>query len=219
MTARSGFGPGFSRVLDIVIATVVLIVTAPLMVAVAAAIRVSSPGPVIFRQERIGRSGETFTLYKFRTMRSDATDDAHREFVSALITAPDRTDGAAADSRDGSQYKLADDGRVTAVGHWLRRYSIDELPQFFNVLDGSMAVVGPRPGLGYEAELYGDLERRRLLVKPGITGLWQVSGRNRLSMRQMFELDARYVTERSVRLDLEILRRTPRELVRPSGAA
>jgi lipopolysaccharide/colanic/teichoic acid biosynthesis glycosyltransferase len=206
-----------SRLLDITVAAVALTVAAPLMVLAALAVRFSSPGPVIFRQERVGRTGRSFTLYKFRTMRSDAPDDAHRALVSALITEPDGED-AGVTRAEGASYKLDDDDRVTPVGRWLRRYSIDELPQFFNVLEGSMAVVGPRPGLPYEAELYGDVERRRLLVKPGITGLWQVSGRNHLSMREMFELDARYVDERSVRLDLEILARTPLELVRPSGA-
>lgn len=219
MTRRSPLSSAVSRGLDIAITLVALVVSGPLMLAAAVAVRLSSPGPVIFRQERVGRNGEPFTLYKFRTMHASAADDRHREYVSALISEPDDTVDADADTGGDAMYKLADDDRITTVGRWLRKYSVDELPQFFNVADGSMAVVGPRPGLPYEAALYGDLERRRLLVKPGITGLWQVSGRNRLSMREMFELDARYVARRSVRLDLEIISRTPRELIRPSGAS
>lgn len=219
MTRRASISSAASRGLDIAVTVVALLVTAPLMLAAAVAVRVSSPGPVIFRQERVGRDGEPFTLYKFRTMRTDAADDKHRQYVSALISAPDVPADVDADQGAEATYKLADDDRITTVGRWLRKYSVDELPQFFNVVDGSMAVVGPRPGLPYEAALYGDLEQRRLQVKPGITGLWQVSGRNRLTMREMFELDARYVARRSVRLDLAIMSRTPRELIRPSGAS
>jgi lipopolysaccharide/colanic/teichoic acid biosynthesis glycosyltransferase len=218
MTDASLRSSSVSRALDIVVASVALILTAPIMLAAALAIRLSSPGPVIFRQERIGRDGVPFTLHKFRTMRADAAEDRHREFVSALITDPQSVADPETDDRDREPYKLADDDRITPVGAVLRKYSIDELPQFFDVLGGSMAIVGPRPGLPYEVELYGELERRRLLVKPGITGLWQVSGRNHLSMRQMFELDARYVAEQCMRLDLQIIARTPLELVRPSGA-
>jgi lipopolysaccharide/colanic/teichoic acid biosynthesis glycosyltransferase len=216
MTDRSPCSSAVSRGLDVTVALVVLLVTFPVMLAAAVAVRLSSSGPAIFRQQRVGRDGEPFTLYKFRTMRTGAADDRHREYVSALISAEA---AVGADTRDDVPYKLADDDRITTVGRWLRKYSVDELPQFFNVVEGSMAVVGPRPGLPYEAALYGDLEQRRLLVKPGITGLWQVSGRNRLSMREMFELDARYVDQRSVRLDLEIMAQTPRELIRPSGAS
>jgi lipopolysaccharide/colanic/teichoic acid biosynthesis glycosyltransferase len=214
MIERTVLSSSLSRALDVIIASVAIVLTAPLMLAAAAAVRLTSSGPVIFRQERVGRHGERFTLHKFRTMRAGAPEDKHREFVSALISDRDR----AVDGAGDVAYKLSDDERVTAVGRWLRRYSIDELPQFFDVLAGSMAVVGPRPGLPYEAALYGELERRRLLVRPGITGLWQVSGRNHLSMHEMFELDARYVDERDVRLDLKIIARTPLELIHPSGA-
>lgn len=216
MTGRSY--ATISRVLDVAIAATVLVAAAPLIAAAALAVRLSSPGPVIFRQERIGLHGRPFTLYKFRSMRTDVAEDAHRELVSTLITQPHRAPTDIEGAEDASTYKLTADDRITAVGRWLRKYSIDELPQFLNVLEGSMAVVGPRPGLPYEVELYGDLERRRLLAKPGITGLWQVSGRNRLSMREMFALDARYVATRCIRLDLQILWRTPLEVVRPSGA-
>jgi lipopolysaccharide/colanic/teichoic acid biosynthesis glycosyltransferase len=197
----------------VVVAATAIVAFAPLLVAVWVAVRATSPGPALFRQERIGRDGRPFVVYKFRTMARDNSDDRHREYVTSLIT-----DDAGPPSVDEGVYKLTDDERITPLGRWLRRSSLDELPQFFNVLGGSMSLVGPRPGLRYEVELYGNLERRRLLVKPGMTGLWQVSGRNNLSMREMFELDCTYVEDQSILLDLRILSRTPRELVRPSGA-
>ncbi len=213
---RSSWYEPMSRTIDLVVAVTALVVLAPLLGAIWLAIRLTSPGPAIFRQERIGRNGQPFVLYKFRTMRADSADERHREFVTSLIAGDD----SSASDGDGDEevFKLVDDDRITRVGGWLRRSSLDELPQLFNVVSGAMSLVGPRPGLRYEVELYGEPERRRLLVQPGVTGLWQVSGRNNLSMQQMFELDARYVDEQSILLDLQILAKTPQELVRPSGA-
>lgn len=206
------YGPA-SRTFDLLVATTAVVLLSPLLGVIWLLIRVTSPGSAVFRQERIGRHGRPFVVYKFRTMVAGGSDDRHREYVMSLIT----DDAGSPDAVEGV-YKLVDDDRITSVGRWLRRSSLDELPQLFNVLEGSMSLVGPRPGLAYEVELYGDLERRRLLVKPGITGLWQVSGRNNLTMRQMFELDSVYVDEQSILLDLRILSKTPREMLRPSGA-
>ena len=198
------------RVMDIGIALVALVVLAPVLIAAAMAIKVSSPGPVLFRQRRIGRNGRSFEMYKLRTMVANADPAIHRAYVSALMR------GEA--GQDGGLFKLASDPRITTVGRFLRRTSIDELPQLFNVVKGDMSLVGPRPPLPYEYELYDERARQRLSVLPGITGLWQVSGRSRLTFRQMIELDLAYVSQRSIWLDLTILLRTPAVLLTGSGA-
>jgi len=200
-----------ARARDVVISAVVLVLLSPLLALMGLLVRLSSRGPVIFRQIRVGRDGEHFTLYKFRTMRVDAPDTPHRALVSQLITARDRSEEAEAGT-------LVLDDRVTRVGRYLRRHSLDELPQLVNVLRNEMSLVGPRPGLPYEVELYDDEVRERLAVKPGLTGLWQVSGRKGLGMREMFELDRQYVRSRSLRTDCGILARTLRAVVRPSGS-
>jgi lipopolysaccharide/colanic/teichoic acid biosynthesis glycosyltransferase len=189
------------RVLDLAIAVPSLLLLAPLMLMVAVVVRLTSPGPVLLRQTRIGRHERPFTMLKFRTMHIDADDLAHREFNRLeLLGELDVGDGV---------YKLKDDERITPVGRFLRRFSIDELPQLLNVLRGEMSIVGPRPSLPWEVELYGPEQRRRQEVLPGMTGLWQVSGRNRLSMPEMLALDVAYVEQYSLRLDLAILLRTP----------
>jgi lipopolysaccharide/colanic/teichoic acid biosynthesis glycosyltransferase len=191
-----------SRVIDVVVAGVALVVLGPLMLVVAAVVRATSPGPALFRQTRVGLGGEPFVLLKFRSMRVDCDDTLHREF--------NRRELAGEDPRGGATrvYKPAYDPRVTPVGRLLRVTSIDELPQLINVLRGQMALVGPRPALDWEVALYQPHHHERLLVKPGITGLWQVSGRNLLSMREALDLDVAYVHRRSVALDLRILART-----------
>ncbi|GAA0940485.1 sugar transferase [Nonomuraea longicatena] len=190
------------NVFDRVVAATLLVVLAPIMVGVAAAVRASSPGPALFRQTRVGRDGALFTIVKFRTMRADA------EHLKVDL----ESDG------DGLLFKLRDDPRVTPFGALLRRHSLDELPQLINVLRGHMSLVGPRPPLPDEVARYGDDVRRRLLVRPGLTGLWQVSGRSDLSWEESVRLDLRYVENWSLMLDLQILWKTWSAVARGQGA-
>ncbi len=205
-------GSGTKRMMDVIIATVAIIIMAPLFVLGSALIRATSRGPAFFRQERVGLGGGTFTILKFRTMVVDNDDSAHREIVRAQLVG-EKTVGTS----DGV-YKLENDPRVTRVGSWLRRLSLDEVPQLINVLRGEMSIVGPRPALQMEVDLYPPVHMRRLDALPGLTGLWQVSGRNRLSMLEMLDLDVRYVDEWSIWLDLKILAGTPAALLRGDGA-
>jgi lipopolysaccharide/colanic/teichoic acid biosynthesis glycosyltransferase len=195
--------PVEKRLLDIVLATSGLILLAPLMLLVAALVRSTSPGPVLFRQIRVGLHEQPFVMLKFRTMRDGCAEAPLREMNLAELRG-----SADPGTRDGV-FKLEDDPRVTAVGRFLRRFSIDELPQLFNVLRGEMSLVGPRPALPWEVELFTREQRCRHACVPGMTGLWQVSGRNHLSMPDMLALDLRYVERRSMLLDLRILLRTP----------
>jgi lipopolysaccharide/colanic/teichoic acid biosynthesis glycosyltransferase len=188
------------RVLDLTLSLVLLLACAPVLLLVAVLVRTTSPGPVLFRQTRVGRGGRPFDMLKFRTMRHGCDDATHREYVRHLLA-----DGA--EPQEGL-YKLADDPRVTAVGRLLRRSSVDELPQLLNVLKGEMALVGPRPALPFEADLFPAWAAPRYEVAPGLTGLWQVSGRNRLTMLQGLRLDVEYVQNRGFPVDLGILLRT-----------
>jgi exopolysaccharide biosynthesis polyprenyl glycosylphosphotransferase len=206
------------RAVDIVGAVVGLVVFAPVMLFFAVAITLDSPGPIFFRQERIGTGGRRFQVLKFRTMRNGASDAAHRELVGKMLRG-DETSTAHAGSGGAPVYKLVKDERVTRVGRWLRGTSLDELPQFFNVLRGDMSLVGPRPPLPYEFEAYDQWQFDRLQVHPGITGLWQVSGRNLLTYRQMCELDVTYVRNWSLWLDLKILLKTIPVVLFNSGRA
>jgi lipopolysaccharide/colanic/teichoic acid biosynthesis glycosyltransferase len=201
------------RLLDLAVASVCLLLAAPLLLAVAALVRASSPGPALFRQIRLGRNGRPFALYKFRTMYNGSPDDVHREYVRKLLT----QDEPPAGGQQGL-YKLAGDARITRIGHLLRRTSIDELPQLINVIRGDMSLVGPRPALPWEAELIGPGHSQRFLVLPGLTGLWQVSGRNGLTMRQGLDLDVEYVQRQSFALDLVILARTVPVVLSTRGA-
>jgi lipopolysaccharide/colanic/teichoic acid biosynthesis glycosyltransferase len=188
------------RVLDIALATVLLAVCSPLLLVVTLLVGATSRGPVLFRQTRVGRGGTPFRMLKFRTMVDGCDDATHRDYVRRLLA--DQVEA------DEGLYKLVDDPRVTRVGAILRRLSIDELPQLLNVLRGDMTLVGPRPALPFEAELFPDWATPRYLVAPGVTGLWQVSGRNRLTMLQGLRLDVEYVEQRSFVGDLLILLRT-----------
>jgi exopolysaccharide biosynthesis polyprenyl glycosylphosphotransferase len=190
------------RVMDVCAAVLLLVCLAPVFLLCALAIRIDSPGPVFFRQQRVGHAGRLFSMLKFRSMRTGADPAVHREYVVAYITGQVRPD-----AQQGI-YKLAGDPRVTRVGAWLRRTSLDELPQLWNVLRGEMSLVGPRPPLPYEVEHYQPAHLVRLHAKPGITGLWQVSGRNRTTFEQMVALDAEYIRRRSLSLDLQILVKT-----------
>jgi len=206
------------RGVDLVGATIGIAVGGPLMLLVALLVKLDSPGPVFFRQERIGVGGRRFRVWKFRTMHADASDAAHRELIRKLL-GNEEFDAAHLDGGNRPVYKLVNDQRVTRLGRLLRRSSIDELPQLFNVLRGDMSLVGPRPPLGYEFEQYDHWQFDRLRVPPGITGLWQVSGRNRLTYRQMCELDLDYVRRWSLWLDLKILFKTLPVVVLNSGRA
>jgi lipopolysaccharide/colanic/teichoic acid biosynthesis glycosyltransferase len=192
-----------ARVLDVVIAGVAVFVLAPGMALVAAVIKCTSRGPALFRQIRLGHGGRPFAMYKFRTMYVDCDDRIHREYVQRLLQDP-----AVAPSGPEGLYKLVDDPRITPVGRWLRRWSVDELPQLYNVLRGEMALVGPRPVLPWEAALFSPRHAVRFQVPPGITGLWQTNGRNRLTMSEALDLDVAYVQAQCLRLDITILLRT-----------
>lgn len=198
-----------SRLLDVVIACFLLILLAPLMAATAGIIRVSSPGPAFFRQVRVGYLGAPFSMIKFRTMYDGSDDKLHRDYVSRMLT-----NELQLDRGPGGLFKLDHDPRITRVGGFLRRSSLDELPQLFNVLRGEMSLVGPRPALPWEVALYKPCHYIRFQVKPGLTGLWQISGRNKLTLNEALDLDARYVTQWSLGLDLWILVMTIPALVR-----
>ncbi|MGE5619283.1 MAG: undecaprenyl-phosphate glucose phosphotransferase [Sphingomonadaceae bacterium] len=192
------------RVLDVVVAVVALTLLSPLLLLVALAIKLDSPGPVLFRQVRVGRDGLPFTLYKFRSMRRDA--EQQLEQLQALNEAT------------GPLFKIRDDPRMTRVGRLLRRSSIDELPQLINVLKGEMSLVGPRPPLPHEVEKYEDWHLRRLEASPGLTGLWQVSGRSEIPFDEMVMLDIYYIENWSLGLDLSILLRTIPAVLSGGGA-
>jgi exopolysaccharide biosynthesis polyprenyl glycosylphosphotransferase len=200
----SGFRLVMKDLFDRVVAAVALILLFPLIVLLAATIWLHDRGPVLFTQTRVGKNGRVFKIYKFRTMVVDA-ERRRAELLSS-------------NDHDGILFKLRRDPRVTAVGAHLRRWSVDELPQFLNVLRGDMSLVGPRPALPAEAAEYADHVRRRLVVKPGLTGLWQVSGRSDLSWEESVRLDLRYVENWSFALDLQIMWKTTSALVRRSGA-
>jgi lipopolysaccharide/colanic/teichoic acid biosynthesis glycosyltransferase len=202
-----------SRLLDILGASVLLVACAPLLVLVALLVAGTSRGGPLFRQVRVGRDEEPFVMYKFRTMRAGCGDEPHREYIRRVLM------GSPPTVSPRGMCKFVDDPRVTRVGRVLRRCSIDELPQLLNVIRGDMALVGPRPVLAWEAVLFKPEHRARFHVQPGITGLWQVSGRSRLSMIQALDLDVEYVRTRSLRGDLVILLRTVPVVLRCQGAA
>ena len=202
------------KLTDILGSLFALILFSPVLLAITVAIRMSSKGPILFRQERVGQFGKKFTFLKFRSMYFANDPTIHKEYTKRLIS-------GAADSEKGQHtvYKLTNDPRVTPVGRFLRRTSLDELPQLFNVLRGEMSLVGPRPPIPYEFEWYSIWQTRRLLlVKPGITGLWQVEGRSRVTFDEMVRLDLRYAKSWSLWLDIKILLRTPRAMFSGDGA-
>ncbi|MEO1289536.1 MAG: sugar transferase [Chloroflexota bacterium] len=216
------------RALDVMIATTALIIFSPIMLITAIIVRLDSKGSSLFKQERIGArrddNGEwqvsPFTMYKFRSMRQDASDDIHRQYVKSFIQ--DDADTMEllqnGEKSDDSQYKLVNDTRVTKVGKFIRKTSIDELPQLFNVLKGDMSIVGPRPALKYEVDLYKDWQKERLHALPGITGLWQVTARSSVKFDVMVDLDIEYVHHRSILLDLWIIIMTPKAILSGKGA-
>lgn len=217
------------RTLDILVASVLMLLLAPVMLLIVVLIRLDSSGPAIFKQERVGlkrvQEGRRvvwqirpFIIYKFRTMRRDADPGYHRAFIQAFIH-NDEQRMAALQRVDTKTKKLVNDPRVTRVGHFLRKTSLDELPQLWNVLKGEMTLVGPRPAIPYEVEEYAPWHRRRLEALPGLTGLWQVSARSAVDFDTMVELDIEYIERQSLWLDLEILIKTPLRVISGKGAA
>ena len=202
------------RAFDLVLGTLCLLLLSPLMVLLALLVRATSPGPALFCQTRLGQHGRPFRMYKFRTMQTDCSDALHRQFVAQLLGEEEPgTSGCA------EVYKITRDPRVTRLGAVLRRTSLDELPQLFNVLRGEMSLVGPRPMLPWERELIDARHQDRFSVPAGMTGLWQVSGRSRLTFKQALDLDVEYVRRCSLALDLLIVAKTALVLLLPRGGA
>jgi exopolysaccharide biosynthesis polyprenyl glycosylphosphotransferase len=196
----------FKRGVDLIVSSLILLFTAPLWLIIAIAIKLESRGPALYRQERVGMDGHIFQIYKFRSMLDDVKiDDAHRDYMARSIKGQSDANLGAGKNPN---YKFVNGDRLTRVGAFLRRLSLDELPQFFNVFKGEMSLVGPRPPITYEVECYETWHRKRLDVKPGLTGLWQVSGRYRLSFQQMVQLDIYYIENWSPWLDLKIILKT-----------
>ena len=200
----SGVNRFIKRAIDFTFSLLFLILAAPLMALIALIIKLDSPGPVLFRQERVGKGGRHFTLYKFRSMTVDAEEK--KELLRDLNEA------------DGPLFKIKDDPRCTRVGRWLRRFSLDELPQLYNVLRGDMSLIGPRPPLPEEVAQYQPWHMRRLEIPPGITGLWQVSGRSQIPFDEMVLLDIYYAEQWTPALDIRILLRTIPKVIFGDGA-
>jgi len=210
---------------DVIFSLIALLLLSPVLLIIAIAIKLDSPGPAIFRQQRVRGDQDpqdphpekrTFTFYKFRSMYEDADQDTHRRYVTQFINGNHKAVNNG--NKKAPIYKMTKDKRVTRVGRILRRTSLDELPQLFNVLKGDMSLVGPRPALPYEVAQYQDWHRERLSVTPGITGLWQISGRSRLTFKEMAALDIEYAQRRSLTLDLIILLKTIPTVLSSKGA-
>jgi lipopolysaccharide/colanic/teichoic acid biosynthesis glycosyltransferase len=191
--------PQVKRVLDVLLAAVLLVCLAPVLLACAVLIALDSRGPILYRQVRVGQDRRPFTMLKFRSMQATAAAVVHSAYAVAYVEGRARPQGTVA------LYKLANDERVTRVGRWLRVTSLDELPQLWNVIRGEMSLVGPRPPMSYELEHYQTEHFERLAVRPGVTGLWQVSGRSRMSFEEMVALDRDYIHRQSLGLDVRIL--------------
>jgi len=197
------------RLIDVSVALALLIIVAPVLLLMWCLVRWTSSGPAFFRQERVGRDMRSFTMLKLRTMYVDNHDQIHRNYITHLLSAEEPVAAG-----ENGLFKLEKDPRVTRLGAWLRQTSLDELPQLLNVLRGDMSLVGPRPVLPWEAEMFEERYQRRFLVKPGISGLWQVSGRSRLTMKEALELDIEYTDRQSLALDLSIILRTVPAILR-----
>ena len=207
------------RALDLLLATVVLGIGAPLWLLIALAIKLYSPGPALYVIDReIGRGGKPFRYYKFRSMHVRRDEHVHREAYrrylngEPLATVKDRR------GRERPVFKLVNDPRIHGLGRWLRKTALDEIPQLFNVLRGEMTLVGPRPAIGYEWDMYSDSERARLSVTPGITGYYQVYGRANVGFQEMCRMDREYIARRSLWLDLKIILLTPWVMLTGKGA-
>jgi len=197
------------RWLDIVTSVTMMLLLMPLCALIVLAIKLTSRGPVLFRQERIGLGGKRFTILKFRTMTADNDPSIHRDWMRDFITKPSVA--------RRQSWKMSRDPRVTPLGHALRRTCLDEIPQFFNVLKGEMSLVGPRPCIPYEYEYYQAWHCDRVTAMPGLTGLWQISDRARISFDEMVKLDLEYIRHWSIWLDIRILLRTPSAVLFAKG--
>lgn len=207
------YGTYLKRPLEMGFALALLVLFGPLMLGIALGIRLFSPGPIFYRQQRIGKNGQPFSMLKFRSMRLENSPDLHREYVQRLIreNVDPKTLGT-------GSLKLQSDPRITGLGRILRKLSLDELPQLFNILNGEMSLVGPRPPLPYEYEVYSDWHKQRLAVLPGITGLWQVTAHNTCSFEDMVRLDLQYIETMSFWGDLMLMIMTPIEMIRGKGS-
>jgi exopolysaccharide biosynthesis polyprenyl glycosylphosphotransferase len=205
------------RMMDVLGSALALAIFLPVFLVIAIAVKATSEGPVFFRQRRVGQHGNSFTFLKFRSMYANNDAQVHKQYVQQLIAG--KADKHPSNGNGEGVYKMTKDSRITRVGAFLRKTSLDELPQFFNVLKGEMSLVGPRPPIPYEVEAYEIWHRRRLLeAKPGITGLWQISGRSRVKFDDMVRLDLQYARNWSPWMDIKILLRTPGAVVLGSGA-
>jgi lipopolysaccharide/colanic/teichoic acid biosynthesis glycosyltransferase len=210
--------PGYlraKRLLDIVFTLLILLPLLVIIAIFAVLIRLDSEGPIFFRQKRVGLNGEEFTLFKFRSMYVDSDDSIHRQAVELYMQGGKLNDR----KEDALQFKLRDDPRVTRVGRFIRRTSIDELPQFFNVLRSEMSLVGPRPPLPYEVARYSSHDWLRLSGKPGLTGTWQVYGRSIVGFQEMIEMDIEYLQQQSIWQDLKLVALTPSVMISGRGGA
>jgi lipopolysaccharide/colanic/teichoic acid biosynthesis glycosyltransferase len=215
----SPFNLAMKRLLDLLLTSAIVLAISPLMLVLWVAIRLGSKGPGILVQKRVGYKGRTFNFYKFRTMYVDVDDSSHREYVKQWMRdeSYEHRTAEAGNDQGCKVFKIVNDKRVTPIGRFLRKYSLDELPQFFNVLKLDMSLVGPRPAMVYEVEKYEEEHMQRLYAPPGITGAWQVAGRNRLSFKQMVDLDVQYIQNWSVFTDLRILALTIPAVLRGTG--
>jgi exopolysaccharide biosynthesis polyprenyl glycosylphosphotransferase len=204
LAERSKFDEFVKRTIDIGASFLVLVFGLPFYLLLAVFIKLTSAGPVLFMQERVGLNGKKFRMLKFRTMTNGNNDQSHRNFAKDFING----DSNEVNGKDSGVFKIVDDPRVTSIGKFLRRTSLDELPQFLNVLKGEMTLVGPRPPLTYELDHYQEWHKLRLSVKPGLTGLWQVSGRSTVAFDEMVALDLHYIENWSLLLDVKIILRT-----------
>jgi lipopolysaccharide/colanic/teichoic acid biosynthesis glycosyltransferase len=190
-----------------------MLVLSPALAVIALLVRRSSPGPIFFVQERIGKNGIPFKFYKFRTMVHNSDDAIHRQFAAMFING-----GSDTEKKDsGKVFKMTNDPRVTAIGRWLRKTSLDELPQLWNILKGEMTIVGPRPPIAYELDHYLPWHHERLRVTPGLTGLWQVSGRSNVPFEEMVRLDIHYINSWTILEDVRIILKTIPVVLRGSG--
>lgn len=200
------------RVFDFCFALFAILLFSPIMLAIALGIRISSPGPILYRQKRIGKDGMPFIMLKFRSMQVSNNPDLHQEYVQNLIN-----HNLSPLDLGKNSLKIIGDPRITGIGKYLRKYSVDELPQFFNVLKGEMSIIGPRPPLPYEYEVYKEWHKQRLTALPGITGLWQVMKHNTVSFDEMVHIDLDYIRSMNLWMDLKIILLTPIEMIRGKG--
>jgi len=212
-TRLAGLQGLIKRSLDLLLSGSALLILSPALAVISLLVRKSSPGPIFFVQERIGKNGVPFDFYKFRTMVHNSDDAIHRQFAAMFIHG-----GAESEKKDsGKVFKMTNDPRVTAIGRWLRKTSLDELPQLWNILMGEMTLVGPRPPIAYELDHYQPWHHERLRVTPGLTGLWQVSGRSNVPFEEMVRLDLHYINSWSVGEDVRIMLKTIPVVLRGSG--